>query len=108
MTQPKNLSEFFATSVLWGIMCHTKEQAENLGRAFNAMGRWWASGKSYITGPCSAAARWDQYGTSTVFLNNGLYGSAGATDANIIQYAHFRDEIEATGSPFVFVFKEEG
>lgn len=108
MTQPKSLSEFFATPVLWGIVCSTKEQAENLGRAFDAMGRWWASGKSYITGPHSTAARWDRYGTGTVFLNNGLYGSAGATDANIIQYAHLQDEIENAGSPFVFVFKEEG
>lgn len=108
MTQPKNLSEFFATSVLWGIACHTKEQAENLGRAFDAMGMRWASGSSYVTGVTSAASRWDKNKTDTVFLNTRLYASADETDANIIPYTHFQDEIETTGSPFVFVFKEGG
>ena len=76
MAQPKTLSEFFASTAGWGIHCETVEQAERLGRAFNAMGKQWSSRRPYApTGEASTAVRWKRYADRTVFTNVGTYGT---------------------------------
>lgn len=64
------LKEFFDSRQLLLIHVRNEEEMRTLLNAFDAMGKKWNVGASYLT-----TTRYEHYKEQTVYSNNGLFGS---------------------------------
>lgn len=62
------LEEFFSSKKELAIHCKTEEEANNLLKAFDKLGRKWSAGDSYLKDN-----HWRHYKADTCYSNKGMY-----------------------------------